>query len=105
MVSEQVTKACKILSVMAMISGSRVFSAAKGSGRKLTLDRDDQLGDDGQNLGASLFEHVENALHGQEAVGVLLFTDAFEENGEVVMVVELGHVHFPVNAVLGTVLD
>jgi hypothetical protein len=44
-------------------------------------------------------------LHGQEAVRVLLLADAFEEDGEVVVVVQLGHVDLPVDFVLRSMLD
>jgi hypothetical protein len=93
---------------MATISGSRVFRAAtklKLTALVLTLNRDDKLGDDREDLGPALLEHVEDTLHGQEAVRVLLFADALEEDGQVVVVVELLDLNFPVDAELGTVLD
>ena len=71
----------------------------------LTLDGDDQLRDDWEHLGAALLEHVKDALHGEEAVWVLLLADSFEEDGQVMMVVQLGHVDLPVDFVLGPVLD
>lgn len=74
-------------------------------GTMLTLDGDDQLGNDWQHLGASLLEHVEYSLHSQESVWVLLLSDAFEEDGQVVMVVQLLDFHFPVDFILGTVLN
>ena len=57
------------------------------SGRGLTLDWDDQLGDDGEDLGSALFEHVEGSLDRQETVRVVLLTEAFEEHGQVVVIV------------------
>jgi hypothetical protein len=105
MVSEQVTRAWRILRVIAMISGSRVLRAATKLVSKLTLNGDDQLGDDGEDLRAALLEHVKHALDGQEAVGVLLLADTFEEDGQVVVVVELGDVNLPVNAVLRAVFN
>jgi len=71
----------------------------------LTLYGDDQLGDNGQDFGTAFLEHVENALDGQEAVGVLFLTNALEENGEVVVVVKLHDVDLPLDFVLGAVLD
>ena len=93
--------------MMATISGSRVFRAAKSvtGGLWLTLHGDDQLGDHWQHLGAALLKHVEDTLHGQEAVGVLLLSDAFEEDGQVVVVVELLDLHFPVDLELGAMLN
>ena len=71
----------------------------------LTLDRDDELGDDGEDLSTTLLKHVEDTLDGEESVRILLLTDALEENGEVMMVVELLDLNLPVDAVLGSVLD
>mmetsp|Transcript_70913 Transcript_70913/g.207789 ORF Transcript_70913/g.207789 Transcript_70913/m.207789 type:complete len:288 (+) Transcript_70913:299-1162(+) len=59
------------------------------------LDRDDELGHDGQDLGAALLEHVVHALDSEEAVGLLLLADAVEEDGQVVVVVQLIHVDLP----------
>ena len=53
------------------------------------LDRDDQLRDDGQDLGAAVLEHVEDALHREEAVRLLLLAQAVEEDRQVVVVVSL----------------
>lgn len=72
---------------------------------RLTLDRDDQLGDDGENLRAALLEHVKDSLYRQESVWVLLLTNAFEENWQVVVVVELGNVDLPIDFVLRAVID
>lgn len=63
------------------------------------------MGDDGEHLGAALLEHVEDALHGEEPVRVLLLADALEEDGQVVMVVQLLDLYLPVDAILGAVLD
>lgn len=63
------------------------------------------MGNDGEDLGATLLEHVEDTLDGKESVGVDLLADTFEENGEVMMVVELGNINFPVDLVLGSVVD
>jgi len=70
-----------------------------------SLDRDNELGNNGEHFGTALLEHVEDALHGEEAVGVLLLTDAFEEDGQVVMVVELHNVDLPLDFVLRAMLD
>ena len=45
------------------------------------LDRDDQLRDDGQDLGAAVLEHVEDALDGAEAVRLLLLAEAVKKDG------------------------
>mmetsp|Transcript_90316 Transcript_90316/g.255383 ORF Transcript_90316/g.255383 Transcript_90316/m.255383 type:complete len:217 (+) Transcript_90316:236-886(+) len=59
------------------------------------LDRNDQLRDDRQDFGAALIKQVVDALHRQKAVGVLLLAEAVEEEGEVVVVVQLLHVDLP----------
>lgn len=72
---------------------------------ELTLNRDDELRNDGENLSTTLLEHVEDTLHGQEAVWVLLLTDALEEDWQVMVVVELLDLNLPVDTVLGSVLN
>jgi len=72
---------------------------------KLTLNWDDKLGNHGKHLGTTLLEHVEHTLHGEETVGVLLFADTLEEDGQVMMVVELHNVDLPEDSVLGAMLD
>ena len=44
-------------------------------------------------------------MHGEESVWVLLLTDALEEDGEVMMVVERHDVNLPEELVGGTVVD
>jgi hypothetical protein len=89
MVSEHVTKACKILRVIATISGSRVFKAALDHMKdiKLTLNRDDKLRNDGEHLGTTFFKHIKDTLDSEETVWVLLLSDAFKENGEIMVIV------------------
>jgi hypothetical protein len=53
----------------------------------LTLDRDDQLGNNWENLSTALLQHVKNTLYSQESVWVLLFTNTLEENGKVMVIV------------------
>lgn len=50
-------------------------------------------------------QEVEDTLDGKESVWVLLLTDAFHEDGQVMMVVQLVHFDFPGNSVGRTVLD
>ena len=106
MVSEQVTRAYKIFRVMAMISGSLVFNAAIPLILNyLTFDGDDELRDDWEHLGSSLLQHVENSLHCQESIWILLLSDSFKEDGQVMMVIELSDFDFPVNPVLRSMLN
>lgn len=44
-------------------------------------------------------------MHGKETVWVLLLADALEENGQIMMVIELLDFNLPVDSVLGAVLD
>jgi hypothetical protein len=71
----------------------------------VTLDGDDELRNDWEHFGASLLEHVEHSLHGQESVWVLLLSDSLEENGQVMVIVQLGDLHLPVDLVLRSVLN
>eukprot|EP00962_Isochrysis_galbana_P023524 scaffold7119_cov129-Isochrysis_galbana.AAC.2 len=57
------------------------------------LDRDDQLRDNGQDLGAAVLQHVKDALDRKKAVRLLLLADAIEKDGKVVVIVELLNVH------------
>lgn len=59
----------------------------------LTFDGDDELGDDGQDLGAPVLEHVVDPLAGEELIGVHSLTQPVEEQREVVVVVELLDLH------------
>mmetsp|Transcript_54004 Transcript_54004/g.96718 ORF Transcript_54004/g.96718 Transcript_54004/m.96718 type:complete len:232 (+) Transcript_54004:213-908(+) len=61
------------------------------------LDRDDQLRNHGQDLGATLSQHVIRPLDSQESIWILLLSEAVKEDGQVVMVVQLLYVHFPGN--------
>ena len=110
MVSEQVTKAYNILRVIEIISESLVFKAAISMSIRdikveITLDWDDELGNNWENLGTTLVKHVENTLDGKESVWILLFSDTLEENGEIMMVVELLNFDFPVDSVLWTMFN
>jgi hypothetical protein len=69
-----------------------------------TFDGDDELGDHREYFGTAFLKHIENSLDGKEAIGVLLFTDTFEEDWEVMMIVKLLDLHLPVDAKLGAVL-
>jgi hypothetical protein len=84
-----------------------VFKAAINNFKDLflTLDRDDQLGNNWENLSTALLQHVKNTLYSQESVWVLLLTDTLKENREVMVVVKLLNLNFPVDLKLGAVLD
>jgi len=70
-----------------------------------SLDGNDELWNDREDLGTALFKHVERALDRQESVWILLLANALEEDGEVVMVVEGHDVDLPEDLVRGAVLD
>lgn len=75
------------------------------SGIEGSLDRNNKLRNNGQNLSSSLFKHVENALNGQESVRVSLLSNTLEKDGQVMMVIELLDVYLPSDLVLGSVLN
>lgn len=70
-----------------------------------SLDWNNQLGDDWQDFGSTFLKHVENTLHGEESVWVHFLSDTLEKDWQVVMVVELLNFYFPVDFVLGSVLN
>lgn len=69
-----------------------------------SLNRDNELWDDWQHFGSTLFEHVENTLHGQESVWVHFFSNTFEKDWQVMMVVKLLDLDLPVDLVLWCVV-
>ena len=92
------------------ISGSRVFKAAKRVrvkwvNRFLTLNRDDQLGNNWKDLSATLLKHIKDTLDGEESVWVLLFTDSLKEDGQVMMIVKLLDLNFPIDLKLRSMLN
>mmetsp|Transcript_123029 Transcript_123029/g.353475 ORF Transcript_123029/g.353475 Transcript_123029/m.353475 type:complete len:245 (+) Transcript_123029:179-913(+) len=74
------------------------------SGQRL-FNRDDQLRHHRQDLRAALLKEVVGALHGQEAVRILLFPSPIEEHGQVVVVIELVDVHLPRDLAAATTVE
>ena len=72
---------------------------------KLTFNWNDELWDDWEYLGSTLLKHVKDSLDRQESVWILFLSDSLKEDWQVVMVVELHHIHLPEDLVLGSVLD
>lgn len=56
--------------------------------RILTLDGNNELWDDGQNLGTAMLQHVVDTLAGKELVGMARLTEAVEEQRQIVVVVQ-----------------
>lgn len=52
-----------------------------------TLNRDNQLREDGEDLIFSFLEQLLAPIHGQELVGLLDFSQSFEEDRQVEMIV------------------
>lgn len=75
------------------------------SGVQGGLDRDNKLRNNREDLGTTFLKHVTDTLDGQETVGVNLFTDSFEEDRKIMMVIELRNINFPVDLILGSVLN
>ena len=96
---------------MAMMSGSRVFKAAKSkedvsyTRKILTLDWNDELRNDWENLGSALLEHVKDSLYRQKSIWVHLLSNAFKEDWQVVMEVKLSHIYLPVDSILWSMLN
>jgi hypothetical protein len=64
------------------------------------LDWNNQLWNNWKYLGTTLFEHVKYTLDSEEPVWVHFLSDTLEEDWQVVMVIELLDVNFPINFVL-----
>jgi len=64
------------------------------------FDWDDQLRNDWKDFGTTFIKHVEDTLNSEESVWVDLFSDTLEEDWEVMMVIQLLNVNFPVDFVL-----
>ena len=73
----------------------------------LTLDWNNQLRNDWENLSTALLKHVKDTLNSEETVGILLFSNSLEEDGQVVVVVELLDtvLGFPLNLKLRSMLN
>lgn len=63
---------------------------------RLTLDGDDELRDDGQDLGAAVLQHVMDSLAGQDLVRMGGLAQAVEEQRQEVVVVQLVDFHLRV---------
>jgi hypothetical protein len=55
---------------------------------ELTLDRNDELWNDRQYLGTAMPQHVLDSMLYEELVWMLCFTEAFEEQGKVMVVIK-----------------
>lgn len=60
---------------------------------RLTFDGDDELGDDRQDLGSTVLQHVVDPVTGEELVRVNSLTQAVKEHRQVVVVVQLVNLH------------
>ena len=69
------------------------------AGVESSLDRDDKLGDNGQDFAATVLQHIKSALYGKETIRLLLLTQAVKKDGQVVVVVELFNVDLPLDPV------
>ena len=72
---------------------------------RLTFDRNDKLRNNWKNFCTTFVEHVECSLYRQESVWLLLLTDSFKEDWEVVMVIERHDINFPSELILRTMID
>lgn len=70
-----------------------------------SLDRNNKLWYNRQNLSTSFFQHIKYTLYCDEPVWVTFLSDSFKENRKIMVVVELLDMNFPVNFVLGTMFN
>ena len=66
--------------------------AAKKNGER-TLNWQNELRDDGKDLGAAVIQEVVNATHGEDIERVINLDQCVKEQRQVVMVVELLYLH------------
>lgn len=71
----------------------------------LTFKWNNELRNDRKDLGTSIGKHIENTFNCQESVRVILFSNSFKEDWEVMMVVKLLNFYFPLNLVLRSVFN
>lgn len=79
-----------------LVSVASCPNAARGRGRPwrpLTFDGDDELRDDGEDLAPAVLQHVMDALPCEELVGEGHLAESVEEQGQVVVVVQLLDLH------------
>lgn len=69
------------------------------------LDVNDQSGQDGRDSLTARIEEVNSALHGKEAVGLVLLPDSLNKHGQVAVQIHLLDVYLPVDLVGRLVLD
>mmetsp|Transcript_51705 Transcript_51705/g.83892 ORF Transcript_51705/g.83892 Transcript_51705/m.83892 type:complete len:283 (+) Transcript_51705:142-990(+) len=69
-------------------------------GVQRSLDGHDKLGHNRQDLAAPSVEEIENSLHGQKPVRILLLSKPVKEDRQVMVIVQLIYVHLPLNLVL-----
>ena len=96
------TSCWSIFNVVQMTLWFRVFSASEtsraecvciASVARSTFNRNNQLGNHGQDLVSTVLEHIVNALTSEEIVGVFGFTEAVEEQRQVMVIVEFLDFH------------
>ena len=68
-------------------------------GVQSSLNWDNELGDDWQDLGSSLLEHIKNTLDCEESVWVHFLPNALEKDWEVMVIIQLLNLYLPVDFV------
>jgi len=74
------------------------------SGIQSSLNGDNKLGNDGENLGSTSLEHFISSHNGEESVGIHLFSETVNENRKVVVVVQLFWADLPLGLRDGTLV-
>ena len=69
------------------------------------LDRDNKLRDDGEDLSATVLEHIKDTLNCEETIRIHLFANTLKEDRQVVMIIKLLDLNLPLDLVLGAVLN
>lgn len=70
-----------------------------------SFDWDNKLWNNWKYFSTTFFEHIKNTLDCKESIWINLFPYSFEENWEIMMVIKLLNIDFPINFVLWAVFD
>ena len=75
------------------------------SGIQSSLDWDNELWNNRQYFSSTFLKHVKHTLNSKESIWVNFFSDSFKEDWQVMMIIKLLDIYFPVDFVLWTMFN
>jgi len=75
------------------------------SGIQSSFNWDNQLWNNWQYLSSTFFKHIKYTLNSKESVWVHFLSNTFEKDWEIMMVIKLLNINFPVDFILWSMLD